>query len=68
MLARRHTTILPAMTLAEAMETSRIQRVAGHTGDRCTPADLAADVKSTRTAHVDQQRATICPGETCPLP
>jgi magnesium chelatase family protein len=34
MLARRLTTILPAMTLAEAMETMRIQRVAGRTGDR----------------------------------
>jgi magnesium chelatase family protein len=34
MLARRLTTILPAMTLAEAMETTRIHRVAGLTGDR----------------------------------
>jgi magnesium chelatase family protein len=34
MLARRLTTILPAMTLAEAIETSRIHRVAGLTGDR----------------------------------
>jgi Magnesium chelatase, subunit ChlI len=34
MLARRLTTILPAMTLAEAMETTRIHRVAGRTGDR----------------------------------
>ena len=34
MLARRLTTILPAMTLAEAIETTRIQRVAGLTGDR----------------------------------
>jgi predicted ATPase with chaperone activity len=29
MLARRLTTILPAMTLAEAIETTRIDRVAG---------------------------------------
>jgi predicted ATPase with chaperone activity len=29
MLARRLTTILPAMTLAEAIETTRIHRVAG---------------------------------------
>ena len=35
MLARRLTTILPAMTLAEAIETTRIHRVAGLTGD-CT--------------------------------
>ena len=34
MLARWLTTILPAMTLAEAIETTRIQRVAGLTGDR----------------------------------
>jgi magnesium chelatase family protein len=31
MLARRLTTILPAMTLAEAIETTRIHRVAGRT-------------------------------------
>jgi hypothetical protein len=34
MLARRLTTILPAMTLAEAIETTRIHHVAGLTGDR----------------------------------
>ena len=34
MLARRLTTILPPMTLAEAIETTRIHRVAGLTGDR----------------------------------
>jgi len=34
MLARRLTTILLAMTLAEAMETTRIHSVAGLTGDR----------------------------------
>jgi Magnesium chelatase, subunit ChlI len=32
MLARRLTTILPDMTLAEAIETPRIPRVAGETG------------------------------------
>jgi predicted ATPase with chaperone activity len=36
MRARRLTTILPAMTLAKAMETTRIHRVAGLTGDRTT--------------------------------
>src|SRR5262245_47326103 len=36
MLARRLTTILPAMTLAEAIETTRIHSVAGLTGDRTT--------------------------------
>jgi magnesium chelatase family protein len=35
MLARRLTSILPTMTLAEAIETTRIHSVAGLTGD-CT--------------------------------
>jgi magnesium chelatase family protein len=34
MLARRLTTILPAMTLAEAIDTTRIPRVAGRTSAR----------------------------------
>src|SRR5262245_12553164 len=34
MLARRLTTMLPAMTLAEGLETTRIHRVGGLTGDR----------------------------------
>jgi magnesium chelatase family protein len=34
MLARRLTTILPAMTLPEALATTRIHRVAGLTGER----------------------------------
>ena len=34
MFARRLTTILPAMRLAEALETTRIHRVAGRTGAR----------------------------------
>jgi predicted ATPase with chaperone activity len=44
MLARRLTTILPAMTLPEAIETTRIPRVASRTDDRtayvttCPPA------------------------------
>ena len=33
MLARRLTTIPPAMTLAEAIETTRIHRVAGLSGN-----------------------------------
>jgi magnesium chelatase family protein len=36
MLTRRLTTILPVMTMAEAIETTRIHRVAGLTGDRKT--------------------------------
>ena len=34
MLAHRLTTILPAMTLPEALETTRLHRVAGRTGAR----------------------------------
>jgi magnesium chelatase family protein len=34
MLARRLSTILPALTLAKALETPRIPRVAGLTGDQ----------------------------------
>jgi magnesium chelatase family protein len=34
MLARRLTTILPAMILAEAIEITRMHRVAGRTGSR----------------------------------
>ncbi len=34
MLARRLTTLLPAMTRADALETTRIHSVAGLTGDR----------------------------------
>jgi magnesium chelatase family protein len=34
MLARRLTTILPAMALAEALETTRVHSVAGLMGDR----------------------------------
>ena len=36
MLARRLTTILPAMHLAEALATPRLHRVAGRTGARTT--------------------------------
>ena len=39
MRARRLTTILPAMTLVEAIEPRRIHRVAGRTGDRTAFAD-----------------------------
>ena len=34
MLAYRLTALLPAMTLPEALETTRLHRVAGRTGDR----------------------------------
>src|SRR4029450_453729 len=38
MLARRLTTIRPATVLAEALETTRIHRVAGLTGERVSRA------------------------------
>jgi predicted ATPase with chaperone activity len=50
MLARRLTTIPPAMILAEAIETTRIHRVAGLTRDRTATADLTG-VESIHTAH-----------------
>jgi hypothetical protein len=40
MLARRHTTILLDMTLPEAIETTRIHRVASLIGDRTAWASL----------------------------
>jgi hypothetical protein len=48
MLAPRLTTILPAMTLAEAIKTTRLHRVAGRTGDRTArvtvyPASVSID-------------------------
>jgi predicted ATPase with chaperone activity len=50
MLARRLTIILPAMTLAEAIETTRIHRVAGLTGDCTATADFTG-VESIHAAH-----------------
>jgi magnesium chelatase family protein len=53
MLARQLTTILPAMSLAEALETTRIHSVAGRTGARtalvttrpfCAPHHTISDV------------------------
>jgi predicted ATPase with chaperone activity len=50
MLARRLTTILPAMTLAEALETTRIHRVAGLSGERTVTANRGR-VESMYAAH-----------------
>jgi hypothetical protein len=47
MLARRLTTILPAMSMAEALETTRIHRVAGLTGDRTA----AVTARPCRASH-----------------
>jgi magnesium chelatase family protein len=60
-LARRLTTILPAMTLAEALETTRIHSVAGLTGDRtalvttrpcCAPHHTISDAGRIGGGHV----------------
>ena len=51
-LARRLTTLLPAMTLAEALETTRIHRVAGLIGDRTA-------VVMTRTCRASTIRARM---------
>jgi predicted ATPase with chaperone activity len=67
MLARHLITILPAMTLTDAIETTPIHRVAGRTGEHRISADLVG-VESTHTAQVDRERAPMPPGETCPLP
>jgi magnesium chelatase family protein len=52
MLARRLTTILPAMTLAEAIETTRIHRVAGLTGDRTALVATARFARPTRPSRM----------------
>jgi hypothetical protein len=49
MLARRLTTILPVMTLAEAIETPRIHSVAGLTGHRTAQASDLAGYPTPRT-------------------
>ena len=48
MLARRLTTILPAMRLAEALATTRVHRVAGRTGARTA-------VVTTRLCHASHR-------------
>ena len=54
MLARRLTTILPVMTLAEALETTRIHRVAGCTGDRTA----VVAMRPCRTPHISKSDVT----------
>jgi Magnesium chelatase, subunit ChlI len=52
MLARRLTTLLPAMTVAEALETTRIHRVVGLTGDRTA----VVTTRSFRALHHPSRR------------
>ena len=50
MLARRLTTILPAMTLAEAIEATRLHSVSGLTGNHTATANREC-VESIHAAH-----------------
>src|SRR5262245_10773327 len=64
MLARRLTTILPAMTLAEAIETTRIHRVAGLTGDRTA----LVTTRPCRAPHHPISDVGLIGGEHVPMP
>jgi hypothetical protein len=64
MLARRLTTILPAMTLAEAIETTRIHRVAGLTGDRTA----LVTTRPCRAPHHTLSDAGLICGGHVPMP
>src|SRR5918996_2834034 len=64
MLARRLTTILPAMALAEAIETTRFHRVAGLTGDRTT----LVTTRPCRAPHHTISDVGLIGGGQVPLP
>jgi magnesium chelatase family protein len=64
MLARRLTTILPAMTLAEAMETTQIYRVAGRTGNRTA----LVTSRPCRAPHHTTSVAGLIGGGHVPMP
>jgi magnesium chelatase family protein len=64
MLARRLTTILPAMTLAEAVETTRIHSVAGLTGDRTA----LVTTRPCRAPHHTISDAGLIGGGHVPMP
>jgi magnesium chelatase family protein len=64
MLARRLTAILPAMTLAEAIETMRIHRVAGLTGDRTA----LVTARPCRAPHYTISDVGLIGGGQVPLP
>jgi magnesium chelatase family protein len=63
-LARRLTTILPAMTLAEAIETTRIHSVAGLTGDRTA----VVTTRPCRAPHQTLSDAGLIGGGHVPMP
>jgi magnesium chelatase family protein len=64
MLARRLTTIPPAMSLAEAIETTRIHSVAGLTGDRTA----WVTTRPCRAPHHTISDAGLIGGGHMPLP
>ena len=64
MLARHLTAILPAMTLAEAIETTRIHRVAGLTGDRTA----LVTTRPCRAPHHPISDAGLMGGGHIPMP
>jgi magnesium chelatase family protein len=64
LLARRLTTILPAMTLAEAIETTRIHSVAGLTGDRTA----VVTSRPCRAPHHTLSDAGLIGGGHVPMP
>jgi magnesium chelatase family protein len=64
MLARRLTTILPAMSLAEPIETTRIHRVAGLTGARTA----WVTTRPCRTPHHTISDVGLIGGGHVPMP
>ena len=64
MLARRLTTILPALTMAEAIETTRIHSVAGLTGALTT----LVTTRPFRAPHHTISDAGLIGGGQVPMP
>jgi predicted ATPase with chaperone activity len=64
MLARRLTTILPAMRLAEALETTRIHSVAGLTGNRTA----LVTMRPCRAPHHTLSDVGLIGGGQVPMP
>jgi predicted ATPase with chaperone activity len=62
MLARRLATIVPVMRLAEALETTRIPRVAGLTGTRTT----VVTARPCRAPHHPIADVGLIRGARCP--
>jgi magnesium chelatase family protein len=64
MLTRRLTTILPAMTMAEAIETARIHSVAGLTGDHTA----VVTARPFRAPHHTISDVSLIGGGHIPMP